>query len=442
MPPRAVTAVALLTAALAGPVAAQPPAPGPAYPAPGMAPTAMPPGGYPAYPPGQGYPANGPGLPTDSLGAAPGGTSDPFGPNCWAGVEYLFYRAKPGSVSAPLATGAPAGSLALNGGPTTRLLLGGGLQDYRFQDLSGVRVFAGGWFTDSQTFGAEGSFFILPEKHSVVGPVVATGFLPVLSRPFFDPTINRQNVKLLSYPGLFTGGITSDYGSRFWGAELASVLRCWEQGSCTVDGIVGFKFLDLEESLQINDFSNSTGGTINFAGRTFGNTSRTYTEDRVSTASRFYGGVFGLRGSWHLQAFTFGLTAKVSAGEMYETVRLDGSTTLTGPFPTPLTAGGGFFSTTNNVGKYTQSNFAVIPEGSFNFSAQVTRHLTVNLGYTYLYIDKVVRAGDQLPTTIPPNQVVTSPSFGSGFRTGQLPVTMEQTSYWIHGLNVGVSYGF
>ena len=105
----------------------------------------------------------------------------------------------------------------------TRVVLGG--QDYRFKDLSGVRVVAGGWFTDAQTVGAEASFFILPEKHAIQGPAVATGDLPVLARPFFDPTINRQNVKLLSFPGLFTGGITSDYASRQLYAAIHDMHR-------------------------------------------------------------------------------------------------------------------------------------------------------------------------------------------------------------------------
>src|SRR5205807_1076116 len=121
-----------------------------------------------------------------------------------------------GPLGVPLATGGPAGGVGLLGAPGTRVVLGG--QDYRFKDLSGVRVVAGGWFTDAQTVGAEASFFILPEKHAIQGPAVATGDLPVLARPFFDPTINRQNVRLLSSPGLFVGGITTDASSQFWGA--------------------------------------------------------------------------------------------------------------------------------------------------------------------------------------------------------------------------------
>jgi hypothetical protein len=461
MPPRAFTAVALLTAALAGTVAAQP-APGPAdtgpfFPtiqppapgfsaAPGPAPVTATPGGYPvggpaaAYPPGVAYPGPGPALPTDSLGGAVGGTTDAFGPNCWVGVEYLFFRSKSGPLNTPLATASPAGGLALLGARGTQVVLGG--QDFRFKDLSGVRVVAGGWFTDAQTVGIEANAFILPEKHAIQGPVVATGDLPVLARPFFDPTINRQNVRLLSSPGLFAGGIGADASSQVWGAELASVLRCWQRGCFTLDGLVGFKFLSLEESLQINDFSNSLGGTVNFAGRSFLRPAATYTEDRIGTFNHFYGGLIGLRGSWHVQAFTFSLTGKLGIGSTNETVTLDGSTSLVGPLPTPITAGGGFFATTNNPGRFTQSSFAVAPEGSFQFSAQITRHVSVNAGYTFIYLSRVVRPGDQLPTTIPPNQIVTSPTFGSAFRTGQLPVTMNQTDFFTHGLNIGFSYGF
>src|SRR5207249_4664533 len=151
MPPRAFTAVALLTATLAGPAAAQP-APGPAdtgpffptfqptapgYAAvPGPAPYATVPGGMPpGYPPGAAYPGPGPALPTDSLGGAVRGATDAFGPNCWVGVEYLFFRSKTGPLNTPLATGGPRGGVALLGGPGTQIVLGG--QDFRYKDLSG-----------------------------------------------------------------------------------------------------------------------------------------------------------------------------------------------------------------------------------------------------------------------------------------------------------------
>jgi len=264
----------------------------------------------------------------------------------------------------------------------------------------------------------------------------------VLARPFFDPTINRQNVRLLSAPGQFVGGIVADSSSQFWGAELASVLRCWQKGCLTIDGLVGFKFLDLEESLQVNDFANSVGGTATFAGRSFPRPAMTFTEDRIGAFNRFYGGLIGARASWHVQAFTFSLTGKLGIGSTNETVTLDGSTTLVGPFPVPLTAGGGFFAGGNNPGKFTQNSFAVVPEGSFQFSAQVTRHLTVTAGYTFIYLSRVVRPGDQLPTSIPQNQIVTGPNFGSAVRTNQPPVTLHETDFYTQGLNIGLAYGF
>src|SRR5204862_5934257 len=93
-------------------------------------------------------------------------------------------------------------------------------------------------------------------------------------------------------------------------------------------GIFGFKFVNLEESLQINDFSSSVGGTITFAGRSFARPATTYVEDRFGTFNRFYGGVVGLRANWHVGAFPLALPRKLGVGSIQQNDRADGSPTL------------------------------------------------------------------------------------------------------------------
>src|SRR5205814_487325 len=123
-------------------------------------------------------------------------------------------------------------------------------------------------------------FFILPTKTVQNPPVLATDGFPTLARPFLDATTNAQNSRVLTRPGLFTGGIRDTSDSLLWGSELAASFRVWQRGGFTLDALSGFKFLDLEESLQINDFSTAlAGGSVNFAGRSFRQPAATFVED-------------------------------------------------------------------------------------------------------------------------------------------------------------------
>src|SRR5262249_56678822 len=135
-------------------------------------------------------------------------------------------------------------------------------------------------------------------------------------------------------------------------------------------------------------------------------------EDRVTTLNRFYGGVIGTRWNLHVEAFTWSVTTKIGLGSMNETVQADGRTTLTGGFPAPVVTGGGFFTAGSNNGRFRQSEFTYIPEIALNLTVQVTPHLTFKGGYTYLYVDRVARPGNQLPFTINPTQVPSSANFG------------------------------
>src|SRR5205814_3390735 len=110
--------------------------------------------------------------PAYSIDAAPHGpAATPYGPNCWVGVEYLFFWVKKGPLPIPVALGGRAGSNGLFGTPGSQVLLGS--TDFDYKQNSGVRVSAGWWFTDSHVVGLEANVFILPQRSTSIGPVFA-----------------------------------------------------------------------------------------------------------------------------------------------------------------------------------------------------------------------------------------------------------------------------
>lgn len=459
MPPRAITAVAVLATAFVGftgPVAGQSPpeaAPvgralggfgpneafhygsGPVEPAiapiQGVAPPTPAPGsGAPVPDPTISY---GPSLPTDSL---MGGMAR--GPKAWLGAEYLIFWTKNAPLSAPIATAGPAGGTGLLSQPGTMVVVGNSPLDY--SNFSGVRVVGGYWLTNNESLGIEGNFFILPEKRSGTAPLVGIDIAPTLARPFFNTAQNAEASRVLTRPNISAGGIRVDATQELWGAEIGPVWRFFDNGNrVTFDALTGFKFLKLDEGLTITDFAAAQrGGIAVFQGRGFPSPATTFVSDTFETDNSFYGGVIGLRSNYHVEAFTFSLTGKLGLGTMNQAIRVGGSTTLAGGSPSPTTTGGGFFSTSANSGRFERDEFTVVPELLANVSVQVTRSLTLTVGYNYMCVTDVVRPGDQLSTQINATLVPTSPNFGARFGPPATTVPFRTTDFWAQGINVGI----
>jgi hypothetical protein len=460
MPPRPHAAAAVLTLALAGTAAAQgnPANPyfpdavgGPAVlPAQAVGPMPAPGGAFPVGPPPGGPMPGGPmpmpggPMPIGEHAWSPDGVGDhaaPWGPTCWFGAEYLLWWTRHAPVNQRLANFGPGIGMGITGTPFTSPALGG--EGISFNSASGLRVLGGVWLTQSQTLGVEADFFILPTKRVDSPSIFATDQNPTLARPFFDVSTNAQNSRVLSRPGFFTGGIADSAETLLWGAEVLTSVRLWDKHWVRADGLIGFQFLDLDESLQINDFATTlAGGTATFLGTAFRRPSMTFVEDRFTTQNHFYGGVVGTRLSAQVQAFTLAVTGKVGLGTMYEAVTANGSTTLTGPFPAPVVTGGGFLAAGANTGRFRRTEFTYVPELGVNLTVQITPHWTVKGGYTYLYIDNVARPGNQLPASLNPTQIPTSQNFGAVFTGRQAPFEIVSSPYFAHGLNFGVLYAF
>jgi hypothetical protein len=362
------------------------------------------------------------------------------GPRVWAGAEYLLFWTEEAPISVPIATGGPAAGFGVLGAPGTVVRLGN--SDVDFREQHGIRVVGGGWITDS--LGIEASGFILPTKTQRIGPIGPTEQFPTLARPFADANLRGQNVRLLSRPATFEGSIGAQAQMSLWGAEVAPVLRVLDRGGrVTLDGMVGFKHVSLEESLDISDSARAlAGGVANFNGVAFRTGATTSSTDHFYTANRIYAAMLGGRVNLHLQAFTLSLAGKISLGTNEQTVAADGSTTLVGPFPSPTVVGGGLYAVGPIVGRRTNSEFVAVPELNLNLTCQVTTHLTVSFGYNVLYISDVVRPGDQLGSAINPAFVPTSSNFGSRIGSALPQVPFKQSDFWANGLNLGLTVGF
>lgn len=439
MSARALATFAVLTVVVAGsagrasaqyPPDAAPVGPGSAY-------VGGQPGMMPGMPMGEPGMYEGPALATDSLGNSGGS----HGPRAWIGAEYLLYWTKDAPVPFTVATIGPAAGTGIAGAAGTQTLYGNTNIDY--SNFSGIRMIGGIWLTNNESLGLEANIFILPKKSVGTPALTGSDLLPVLARPFFNTATNQQNSRVLSKPGQFLGNVTTTAGLELWGAEIGPVLRTRDTGRWTFDYTGAFKFLALNETLTIADTANTLGGGVSvLQGRAFGSPSNLSVRDEYRVQNNFYGVTLGARSNLHVEAFTWSLTGKIGLGWMESDLRTTGTSTVSGISTAPLTSVGGLYASGPNLGDFSKSQFAAIPEFATNVNVQITSHLGLNVGYNYMYISKVLRPGDQVSSQINGNFVPTSPNFGARGGPSNSTIPLSSSSFWAQGFNLAFVVGF
>jgi len=412
-----------------GPGTPPPGGPGMGYPSgPGM--------GYPGGP-GMGYPPPGADY---GFGAAAG--PGPAGPRCWFDAEYTLFFTRPQTGAAFVTTSAPADG-GLVGNPTTSVLHS--TTDLGYGLISGFKIFGGLWRDCDQRIGLEiGGFMSGDKSNTFVASSDATG-QPLLARPFIDATTGGQGALFVSFPNFAAGTVTVQTDTRAFGYELNSLCNWYR--SCpgdgcmwTVNGLAGFRYFQLEELLNIDQISTILPGvTAPFDGKSYTGPLNIGVRDTFYTANRFYGGQIGMNAEARWGHCFLGLSAKLALGIVHQHVNVDGVSTLNDPATGASSAvRGGLYANASNIGVYTNDEFAVLPELSYRFGYNWCSWLTTSVGYDVMWLNKVVRPGDQFTQVVNPGLVPTSPSFGSG---GAVPVPNPagtQTYYWLQGVTFGV----
>ena len=345
-------------------------------------------------------------------------------------AEYLLWWMR-SSGAPPLLTTSPARSDGIIGQPGTSTIFGGG--PVGPTGRSGARFNAGWWFSECQNWGLDGSFFFLAPTRSEFA--ASSAAYPVIARPFFAANLGREFSELVSSPGFLTGTALVQTRSNFWGADLN--LRKHLCGGCTwrLDGLAGFRFLNLDESLQITEsFTGVPGNPV--TGGLVG-----VVTDRFRTSNQFYGGQLGLLTQFQWNRWSLNLATKVALGETHQSIQIDGAQSIANPGMLPTLTPGGLLALPTNSGNFTRDRFAVVPEVSLNLGYDLTPHMRLFVGYNFLYWSSVVRPGDQINRNLDITQI---PHFGVGgvqpvpFATPTNP--FHATDLWVQGINFGIRF--
>jgi Putative beta barrel porin-7 (BBP7) len=367
-------------------------------------------------------------------------------PMAWAGVDYLLWWMKNGPVP-PLVTTAPLTAVTPGaiGDPQTTVLFGGSKLDYH--SMNGGRFTAGLWLDYQRDFGFEASGFLFSQNTVKYHTASDENGTPFLAQPFYDVTLGQESVATIAFPNAAFGSIDISSASRLGGAEgnfLKPLMVC---DGFRLEAMAGFHYLNLSEDLEM---TTNTGITAGFAG-TFplfflGGQTVDYPQvlqikDTFRTQSNFYGGQIGLRARWDFAPFYVRAQAEVAVGGVENTVNISGSTTVLAT-PGGVVLGstpGGLFAALSNSGKHDSSQIAVLPSGEIKVGYEVVPNVMLEIGYSGLFLNNVVRPGSFIERAINPGQTPSSLLFGPNPSPLDPIFRMNTTTIWAEGLSVGVT---
>jgi hypothetical protein len=412
-----------------------------------MGPGGDPSGGLmPGQPPVYPVPGTYGGSPYPDAGCGgPGCGSGANVPRWWFNGEYLLWFASSQRANFPFVTTSAPGDFGILGAPTTQVLYSN--SDISYGASAGFRLTAGWWRDCDKRCGLEITGFLMENKAKRFEQDSDPNGIPTLARPF-NVASGGTGVYIVSNIGLAEGIVAVSTSTRSYGVEANSILNLYRSSpdDCrfkSIELIGGFRFFQLRETLDFDSNSTVIGGLATFVGQPITNGSSIIINDHFETENNFYGGQLGLRGSVTCGKWTFTASGKFAVGLMNQMVDVRGTTQLADQvLGINATAQGGVLATRENIGRYRNDEFAILPEATLNLAYNWTNWFSTFVGYNGLYVNRVVRPGNSLPIAVNPSLQPSSNNFGVGAVTPVLNATLTQTDFWIQGINFGFNVRF
>ena len=96
----------------------------------------------------------------------------------------------------------------------------------------------------------------------------------------------------------------------------------------------------------------------------------------------------------------------------------------------------------SNIGTRHNFEFSQIPEAQFRALWPISKQLTLSLGFSALYWNRVIRAADQVDGTVDITQIPNFPGAAGATPTGlaRPAAQFNQSDVWLLGISFGVEY--
>jgi len=363
------------------------------------------------------------------FGAACGsgtGCRSPFGSGLgWAESDTLLWWGR-GLTNSPVIVGGNSATVL-----PTNPLLGGYDNPLGTDMLVGLRGNVGFWLDDCQNYGVGGRAWGLisdGNEQVITNGGNSTGI------SFFNSSLGQPDTYIVNLDrgpfGKNVGeiGVLNDldvYSGDLYLRALLLGNRCNR-----VDLLGGYTYLRLDSGYQLR--SRIVDGWTDAPPPV---TTVTTIVDRFSTKNEFHGGHVGLQSNITRGRFGLGLMGKVAMGNMTSTSNISGSYEQIPPLPSlPDRQNRGLFAQSSNIGTVSRDAFTFIPEMNAKLRYQIGR-FQVGVGYTVVVLPEVAMAASQIDTNVDALGILNPPTVA--------PVNRFNTeSYYLHGIDLGVTYNF
>ena len=364
----------------------------------------------------------------------------PMAGDFWTSLDYLWWFAQPSPMSIPYMTMGPRTS--------QNQVLGNGVlgstgtsvyfpkNDVTYGTFSGMRLLAGGWLDDDNTFGLETSFLLTERRTYGYGAHGddTTQFFPTI--PFALPNgaaTSLLNQQLLTVPGaIIPSSVDLAYlgSQQVFGQDINFVANVGRTPCHAADLLAGFRWLQMNESAKLAMTSvNDVDGlfaTINGA-------------DAVAVNNNFFGGQIGGRIREKFGRFSIDSTVKIAMGSTRQSIDISGYRVVQGPTGiNNFTQQGFVFTQPSNIGQRVVNRFAVLPEFGAKVGYDLASWCSFNIGYNFLYLSSVARANNQFDNRTRPNV-----SYSPVNYTASRPEFLKDNSgFWMQGVSAGLEFRY
>jgi hypothetical protein len=399
----------------------------------------------------------GPG-PDLSLPANHGNISNPVPePQCppcaYISADYLLWRLKDPRFPGPLlttnqlriATSPVSGAL---GQPDTITLC----DKIGYNPQSGGSLTAGVWLDCHHVCAWEASGFVLERRPSRFELATDNTGFPFMAIPFFNAITGMEDRIGIFNQNRDTGAVLFQVSNRLWGAESNFLTNTpgikW---GCCCGGLslfTGFRYLDFDEQFTGNYTQNqlvplqwNAGTVLPGAPLPLPAGTQIQVVDLFRTHNQFFGGQIGGRWSVSCCHLFAAAEAKIAAGDMHESVVVEGSSTAVVQGALPVTVPGGALALQSNEGRHKRDVFAFVPQGEARVGWQFSPNFSIYGAYQFLYFSNVLRAGDQVDRVLDPRQIPNG-NFFPNTMSLYPRVLFLGNNFWAQGVNIGMEVIF
>lgn len=345
----------------------------------------------------------------------------------WGSAEYLLWWFRNGHIP-PLVT---AGGNGVIGAPGTQVLVDN--LNFDDQPRQGGRFALGYQLESAPDIGIEAAYFFLPDGHT--DERFASSGAPILGQPYVNAVSSMPAATLLSAPGIAAGSVAIGSKTSLWGTEANLTASVSRSDTVHLTALAGFRFLNLEDEVTSGEQFRVAPSVPGFGG------SAVVLQDEFRTTNRFYGGQVGLEAGMQFGRLTIDWRGRVALGDMNETADVSGATNVLPPNGTSATHVGGLYALATNIGRHQRDELACIPEVGLNVGLQVTSHLNLYAGYSFLWISNVARAGEQIDPVVNISQFPIR-NIGPLVGPARPAFPFDGTSFWAQGLSLGLEVKF